>query len=377
MAAFSPVDPQWTPRDFADTRAAWEGPLSDDGDLRVRVEASGYRGRLVSFAVVGPWTQPTLMTPRSQTRVDRMIGTGITLVILATLIAAGLLARRNVRANRADRRGAARLATVAAAIGLAAWVLRAHHQSEVPVEYASLLQYAGIVALNTTLLWAIYLALEPYVRRFWPDGLLGWSRLLTGHIRDPRVGRDVLTGAAAGALIGLINVAKAGVIPWLGYDAPSPTFGVGVDMLAGPGMMSGFWMLAVFGALQAALVLVMMIVLLRLVLRRRWLIIPVTVLCLSIPFMAQLGTTNTSLIFVFPLAAGALLAWVIHQSGLLAFTVAWFFWIMLANAPMRQDMSHWSAGAGNWTLAALAAVVCFGFYASRGGQPLLGTVLKD
>jgi len=27
MAGFSPVSPQWAPRDFADARAAWEGPL--------------------------------------------------------------------------------------------------------------------------------------------------------------------------------------------------------------------------------------------------------------------------------------------------------------------------------------------------------------
>jgi hypothetical protein len=27
MSAFSPATPQWSPRDFADTRAVWEGPL--------------------------------------------------------------------------------------------------------------------------------------------------------------------------------------------------------------------------------------------------------------------------------------------------------------------------------------------------------------
>ena len=29
LSAFTPVTPQWAPRDFADTRAAWEGPLAD------------------------------------------------------------------------------------------------------------------------------------------------------------------------------------------------------------------------------------------------------------------------------------------------------------------------------------------------------------
>src|SRR5262249_3182632 len=30
---FTPVDPEWSPKDFADTRAAWEGPLADAPDL--------------------------------------------------------------------------------------------------------------------------------------------------------------------------------------------------------------------------------------------------------------------------------------------------------------------------------------------------------
>ena len=48
------------------------------------------------------------------------------------------------------------------------------------------------------LLWLTYLGLEPYVRRFSPDSLIGWTRLVAGSWRDPRVGRDVMIGVAAG-----------------------------------------------------------------------------------------------------------------------------------------------------------------------------------
>ena len=50
----------------------------------------------------------------------------------------------------------------------------------------------------------MYLALEPAVRRYWPDSLLGWTRLLQGQILDARVGRDVLIGVAGGATIFLL-----------------------------------------------------------------------------------------------------------------------------------------------------------------------------
>src|SRR5262245_17652218 len=58
MREFSPMPPQWTPRDFGDARAAWEGPLPGRADIRVRVEAASYRGRAVSFLLIGPWSVP-------------------------------------------------------------------------------------------------------------------------------------------------------------------------------------------------------------------------------------------------------------------------------------------------------------------------------
>jgi len=43
-----------------------------------------------------------------------------------------------------------------------------------------------------------------------------------------------------------------------------------------------------------------------------------------------------------------------------------------------NSLTGWQLGAaGNWTLAVLLALTLFGFYASRAGQPLFGTILKD
>ena len=51
------------------------------------------------------------------------------------------------------------------------------------------------------LLWVLYLAVEPYVRRFWPATIVSWSRLMARQWRDPLVGRDILFGVALGVLI--------------------------------------------------------------------------------------------------------------------------------------------------------------------------------
>jgi hypothetical protein len=86
---------------------------------------------------------------------------------------------------------------------------------------------------------------------------------------------------------------------------------------------------------------------------------------------------RTNLIFLFPIVTGILLTLLVFRAGLLAFAVAWYVWTVASNFPMVQDWSHWSAAAGNWTLAALIALTLFGFYAARAGQPLLGAILKD
>ncbi len=57
IAAFTTSSPEWTPHSFADTRAAWAGHYPERPDVPIRVEASAYHGRPVSFMIVGPWTR--------------------------------------------------------------------------------------------------------------------------------------------------------------------------------------------------------------------------------------------------------------------------------------------------------------------------------
>jgi len=78
--------------------------------------------------------------------------------------------------------------------------------------------------LLAAFIWLMYLALEPYVRRYSPDMLMSWSRLIGGRFRDPRVGRDILAGLCAGILIALPAVraaADAAVSP--ARPSPHPT----------------------------------------------------------------------------------------------------------------------------------------------------------
>ena len=133
-------------------------------------------------------------------------------------------------------------------------------------------------------------------------------------------------------------------------------------------------MFSVYRATEAALLMVLMIVLIRLASSRTWISVPIAVLVMSLTYLENAGTTNAPFwcMLLFVIGSGALMTWVVFRSGLLALAVAMLVNTEVAAIPMMPTMTHWSATAGNWTLAALVALTAFGFYASRTGQPLFG-----
>jgi hypothetical protein len=377
MTAFAETVPQWAPPDFADSRAAWTGPHPALPGVTLRVEAAAYRGNPVFSDVIGPWTQPERMEPeRGDSTIDRVLIGLLFLTFAVLILVAAVLARNHIRTNRADRRGAWRVTAYLAAAGVLSWVARAHHSLSAEDEVTMAFRAAADLALLGVIFWIVYVAMEPYVRKLWPDALLGWSRLLAGHFRDPRVGRDVLIGMVCGVTIALLAVAKATAIPALGFPAPYPRYGFG-EMELGEAS-AAFWgsLLESVGALGASLFTILGIVVLRLVLRRRWLALGVVwfVLSLTTTYDMNLGFPWS---MAFPLASGALLTVVAVRFGLLSLVVARFTWGILESTPLTLDVSHWSAAASNWTLALLVVLTLFGFYASRAGQPLFGSILGE
>jgi hypothetical protein len=52
-----------------------------------------------------------------------------------------------------------------------------------------------------TQIWIVHIALEPYVRQFWPNTLVSWNRVVHGRFADALVGRHVLLGCLCGVAI--------------------------------------------------------------------------------------------------------------------------------------------------------------------------------
>jgi hypothetical protein len=371
LAQLSPVDPQWTPLAATDVRAAWTGKYPGAPNLPIRVEAAGFHGRPVHFEIVWPWTTPARVAGNSALTPARQaanVANGL-LSIVTTAIAVWL-ARFNWKAGRGDLRGATRLGILMASVSLLEWVLSAHHVAGAQEE---VLFTAGLseAAFNGIRYWIFYLALEPWVRRYWPQSLVTWARLLAGRWRDPLVGRDVLFGILLGVVYALLFQTYF-FVSLLG-GAP-PETGFGTANLHGAHFVA--WTIAqhLDGSVEGALFFFLVLFLLRAVLRKQWLAGLAFVLIYAGIRWGGQGPWYTPL---FLLAIWTTLVVVMLRFGVFA-TMCLVFVI---DAPLSllftTDFSAWY-GQSSWAILALiAGAAMWGFRISLGGRPLiLATEIK-
>src|SRR5262249_51745797 len=206
------AQPAWFPSSYADTRAAWTGAFPELPKIPIRVEAAACRGKPISFRVVWPWTKPTRQEETekpARQRAGNLILLGIFVTVLVGSI---LVARRNVRLGRGDRRGALRLAAFVGATTLAGWAFGATHVGSSD-ELRLIVQAVGLSLFAAGLVGILYLAIEPFVRRPWPQSIVYWTRVRAGQLRDPVVGRDILIGVLTGIGWTLLSGLRQAAVP--------------------------------------------------------------------------------------------------------------------------------------------------------------------
>ncbi|HEV8394731.1 MAG TPA: serine/threonine-protein kinase [Vicinamibacterales bacterium] len=375
--SFTATTPTWIPRDFSDATAAWEGPMPGRTDQRIRVEAAAYKGRLTWFRIIWPWTEPqrTQVEPKSGAQ---KAAAAMNILLFVLLLGGGVaLGRRNLRQRRADSRGAARFGIVMSLAYLGARLAGATHSTEPGDELSQIFGALAFAAFNGGICWVYYLAVEPYGRRFWPDALLGWTRLWSGRLRDPRVGRELLIGMTFGALSLLVVEVPKLLASSLGWKMPMFPFGNALWVAAStPGLVSQ-WLGYMTGGLSNALAIAMIFLVLRLLLRRPRLALVVGVIVLMLALNAGQVLTGNWVERFNAVAFTALITFVIHRYGLVAAAALLFVDNIVADTPLTTDLSVWWSTPTVLTLPLVLGLVAFAYYAARGGEPLFGQVVPD
>ncbi|HET9765303.1 MAG TPA: serine/threonine-protein kinase [Thermoanaerobaculia bacterium] len=221
-AELAPTTPTATPPDFADTRAAWLAPAAGPAGVRLRVEAAAVGGVPVYFDAAPDLPAEATAPPAAATARQRFFYLLLLTLLTSVLAAAVWLARRNLKAARADRRGAMVVAAVVTGLQAVEWVVSASH-APVLAEFDLFFRSAARALFLAGIVWLLYIALEPLLRRRSPASLVAWTRLLAGRPRDPLVGRDLLLGALLGAAAVSVGALHRVAQWWTGRDpAPAP-----------------------------------------------------------------------------------------------------------------------------------------------------------
>jgi hypothetical protein len=370
-ASFHSAAPEWAPLAWGDARAAWTGVVPGHENIPMRIEATSYRGEPIYFDTIYPWTEPDRSTPYSPSLGQKIWVAVLCVSFFAILIGGVLIARHNLRLGRVDSRGAFRLGGFIFVAYLTTWGLRGHH-------IASLDEIdLFIIALSWSLLTAalvvlLYLALEPYVRRKEPQTLISWSRLVAGSFRDPLVGHDLLVGTLYGVVLVIFEVSDNFIFPLLGKLPPVPNIGQTESLLgvrAAAGILVGnlaFWVLYALGVF-------FVLFLLRLVLRKDWLVAIVAVALFS---ASNLGGEYPTLDFLFSVVIWLSILLVLKRFGLLVLVTGLVVQNVLILFPVTTHLSRWYAAPAMTGLAFFAALAFYGFQMARAGQPIFsGNVL--
>jgi serine/threonine protein kinase len=359
---FQKAEPQWNSLSAADVRMAWTGMWP--GSMRpLRVEAASWRGKPVFFSLIGDWTKADRMKNPEDSAGKRATQVLSFALILTLLVGATYLARRNWRQGRGDREGASRLASVMFAMEMLLWLCRGHLVPSLETLGSFVLAVStGLFVSGTT--WVLYLALEPWVRRRWPHAIISWSRLLSGQLRDPLVGRDILFGVMLGVVwllifqIRYILTAHMGAAPGL----------ASTEYLMGGRTALSAWLMQIPVSILGTLQFFFLLLGLKVLLRKDWLAAIAFVAIFALPrgFTSSYPTVEVpTQILVYAIAV-----LIVYRFGLVPLACAIFTINMLANVPFTADLSAWYMPTSTLALLSVVALAGWGFYQSLGGEAL-------
>jgi predicted Ser/Thr protein kinase len=357
----APTTPEWSADVDSDRKSAW---LTKDGH---RIEAASYHGRPVSFAVI-PKDGGAAATRSATSLADHLAFIMVIIFTVTIPVAAVRLAQANLRKRQGDRTGASRLALFYLALELVSLLFSAHHPMNLVDEW--------IIAswqIPQAIFWALivavmYIALEPLVRRRWPEMLISWTRLISGRFTDPMIGRDVLAGAATAAISNLVWHATL-VVSQNASHGP-------VSALGPPQHVVHLLAFSMADALVRGIALVVLFVVLRA-------IIPSDVaagLCTALLIaVLKLGDTAGPFWLRASYAAIAAFAAVLlaRHLGLLAVVSYSFFQIIQQSLPLTIDVEAWYFARSALSMLLLFALAAYAFRISIGSKRWLPRMSID
>jgi serine/threonine protein kinase len=362
---------------FSDQKFQWIGNGNENGE-GVRVRGGSNRGRPVYFELF--WNDLAMAREENLFDINKINGTAMLLMITFLLAHAGalLLAWRLLRQGKADRKGALRVATFIFVIFLINGVINGWiTEARTIVVFLKLIggNILGHASVHALQAFCFYIILEPYVRRFWPGIMVSWARLLSGRVRDPLVGRDLLEGMVWGSATFLLLILVERILEMSGIPAPSFVPYMSMELMGNPEIFLELPGITLANAFLSVLPAFVILLLARLIFRRTDVAIGLAlffkILMTSRGFWSppDAGYLIYNIVLGIPWAVIGMV--VLLRRGLLVTVGMTWIFAWMRHVPLTLGNPAGHAGPTEWGILVLFLVVGYAYHTSLGGQSVL------
>jgi serine/threonine-protein kinase len=364
MAGFSEATPSFVPPSASDQVRAWTGKHPTIPNTNLNIEYASWKGRLTHARVIYPWEASSQQKSAAPTYWQNFL-VGVTGWAILMMV---LLARRNWKMGRMDRKGALRVAIVRFVLAAIAWVGTVHFLPSgamIDNTFAAV----GDWLFSGALMWLLYLALEPALRARWPHSIVTWNRLLAGKWLDAQVGAHVLIGATVGLALwiaadvaeNLVSGSKNGL-----DSGGSWSFTLGTREWIG-GHAQQFT-----GAFVSGLVIFFCLFGMKMLFRKDIIAAVVAALLFTFSNGSIFGASHFALTVGIYVAIYATLLFLLLRLGLVA-TIATVYFLNTSNTIMLgANWTTWYAPSAIATVLFMLGIAVFAFWRSLGNRELLG-----
>jgi hypothetical protein len=301
-------------------------------------------------------------------------------IYVIPLVGSSILARRNIRSGRVDMRGALVVGTGTAIFYMLNYLLTVNVG-----ELGALRVLMGMTVeaplghslVHGVVMFLAYLAIEPYIRRLWPAVLVSWARFVSGRVRDPIVGRDILVGSAMGLFMILSDQLYHHLARRLGLTdeaavLPFRTLGV---MIGPRSMLAALSVNLAVGILRATTFFTLLVVS-RFILRNNRAAATALTILFALMFV-QYGAKTTWLEVGVSVLTSAVVVVLALRFGFLASIVALSTGFMFSDFPWTTDLATWFAPQTLLAWGIVGLALAYGFLIAVRGHSLFQDPLSD
>ncbi len=380
LAKFTETEFEWTPPVFADKTRSWEGSMADFPQISIRVEAAELNNRPVYFRIVAPWNAASEEFAGNP-GIFKNAQIGIVLLIsliAAAIIGSLILAYRNIKAGRGDLRGGLKLTIFLFLLAFAGQLIEGDHVPTIWGELSIIYEAISYAGINSFVVGILYIALEPFVRRSWPEMLISWSRLMSGDFRNPMVGRDVLVGGLMG-LGHMIGIHTGFILMrvFLGENDSLLVF-VFLDSLNSFSGLFGVFLNNIVTNTAAGLIFVFIALFFYLITKKKQLgVIAVGLLFLILQLLIVVSVYHWLFIFAAVINAACLMI-ALGRHGLLGMISFWVFFEAIYEYPVTLETGSFYFPQGFLNIIIILGIAIYAFYLSIAGHSVFsGNIFSD